>query len=331
MARSIPVSRSITSAEPPASGLPFYGRSDRLGRRPGPRSIFEPIWDIEKPAPPVDTDAREVAVWLADSGPRYVSADLEFAVWTATVGEAGDAASITLTGPLGHVSAGDELLCTGAFSQHPRYGWQFAVETFRSALPQTADGVMRWLITRVPGIGPAFAGAIVNHFGVDEVFSELDRQPERLREVRTRSGRPISAKAVERAIAAWREVAAVREVEAFLFAHGISAGLAGRLVRQYGDEVVAVLSHEPYRLIELPRVGFKIADGICSFTRDRARPSAATAGRSALRSRGGGIRRQHVCAACRVVAEGGAAARRRRARSVGVGSACTGCQCRSPG
>src|SRR5712692_8309037 len=35
-----------------------------------------------------------------------------------------------------------------------------------------------------------------------------------------------------------------------------------RLSLSYGDEVVAVLSHEPYRLIELPRVGFKIADGI---------------------------------------------------------------------
>ena len=199
---------------------------------------------------------------LSESGPRYVSPDLEFAVWSATLGEADDPVSITLTGPLGHVTGGDELLCTGAFSQHPKYGWQFAVETFRSALPQTAEGVMRWLIVRVPGIGPAFARAIVNHFGADEVFSELDRDPERLREVRTRTGRPISAKAVERAIAAWREVATVREVEAFLFAHGISAGLAGRLVRQYGDEVVAVLTDEPYRLIELPRVGFKIADGI---------------------------------------------------------------------
>jgi exodeoxyribonuclease V alpha subunit len=191
-----------------------------------------------------------------------VSADLEFAVWTATVADVEDAVPITVTGPLGHVAAGDELVCTGAFSRHAKYGWQFAVENFRSSLPQTADGVMRWLIARVPGIGPAFARAIVNHFDPDQVFSELDRDPERLREVRTRSGRPISAKAVERAIAAWREVARVREVEAFLFAHGISAGLAGRLVRQYGDEVVAVLSQEPYRLIELPRVGFKIADGI---------------------------------------------------------------------
>jgi exodeoxyribonuclease V alpha subunit len=160
------------------------------------------------------------------------------------------------------VAAGDDLLCTGAFSHHAKYGWQFAVETFRTALPHTPDGVMRWLITRVPGVGPAFARAIVNHFGAEEVFSELDRNPERLREVRTRSGRSISAKAVERAIAAWREVATVREVEAFLFAHGISAGLAGRLVRTYGDDAAAVVADEPYRLIELPGVGFKIADGI---------------------------------------------------------------------
>jgi exodeoxyribonuclease V alpha subunit len=210
----------------------------------------------------VDLDLGELVVTLAESGPRYVSADLEFAVWTATTAGPDDAISIAVTGPLAHVMGGETLLCTGAFSRHARYGWQFAVENFRSLLPRTADGVMRWLIARVPGIGPAFARAIVNHFGAEEVFGELDRDPERLREVRTRSGRPISARAVARAIAAWRDVASVREVEAFLFEHGLSAGLAGRLVKAYGDEVIAVLTREPYRLIELPRVGFKIADGI---------------------------------------------------------------------
>jgi len=68
--------------------------------------------------------------------------------------------------------------------------------------------------------------------------------------VRTEAGRAISLRSVERAIAAWREVATIREVETFLFTHGISAGLAARLVRQYGDEVVAVLTQDPYRLIE---------------------------------------------------------------------------------
>lgn len=215
--------------------------------------------ELEDGATPADIDVRELVVTLPASGPRYVSADLEFAVWTALVG---DGESVTLTGPLGHVSAGDELVCIGGFSLHPKYGWQFAVQTFRSTLPRSPAGISRWLRTRVPGIGPTFAQAIVAHFGADQVFAELDRQPERLREVRTRSGRAISRKAVERAIAAWREVAIVREVETFLFSHGISAGLAGRLVRQYGDDVVAVLTDDPYRLTELPRIGFKIADGI---------------------------------------------------------------------
>ena len=204
----------------------------------------------------------ELEVTLSRSGPRYVSPDLEFAVWSANVGESADGEPVTLAGPLGHVGAGDHLVCAGAYAEHARYGLQFSVETFRSALPKSPEGVEAWLRMRVPGIGPTFARAIVAHFGAEEVFSELDRDPERLREVRTKAGRAVSRKSVERAIAAWRDVATIREVETFLFSHGIAAGLAGRLVREYGENVVDVLTHDPYRLIELPRVGFKTADRI---------------------------------------------------------------------
>jgi exodeoxyribonuclease V alpha subunit len=207
-------------------------------------------------------EVREIEVTLSRLGPRYVSPDLEFAVWPATLGESADGEPVTLAGPLGHVAAGDQLVCAGAFAEHARYGTQFTVETFRSALPKSPEGVALWLRLRVPGIGPTFARAIVDHFGAGEVFSELDRDPERLREVRTKAGRAVSRRSVERAIAAWREVATIREVETFLFAHGIAAGLAARLVREYGDEVVDVLTHDPYRLIELPRVGFRTADRI---------------------------------------------------------------------
>ena len=204
----------------------------------------------------------EIRVTLSVSGPRYVSPDAEFAVWSATLGEERDGEPVTLTGALGHVTPGDQLVCTGAYAEHPRHGVQFVVESFHSTLPQTADGIALWLVTRVPGVGRTFARAIVEHFGVENVFTELDSNPERLREVRTKAGRAISRKAVERAVAAWREVATIREVEAFLYSHGISAGLAARLVRQYGEDVVAVLTSDPYRLTELPRIGFKIADRI---------------------------------------------------------------------
>jgi exodeoxyribonuclease V alpha subunit len=213
-------------------------------------------------AAPDSRNQREIRVTLSPSGPRYVSGDAEFAVWSAILGEEPDGEAISLTGPLGHVTAGEQLVCAGAFAEHAKHGWQFVVESFHSALPQSPDGVKLWLARRVPGIGPMFAGAIVDHFGAENVFEQLDQDPERLREVRTKAGRAISRKSVERAVAAWREVATIREVESFLFAHGISAGLAARLVREYGDDVVSVLRSDPYRLIELPRIGFKVADRI---------------------------------------------------------------------
>ncbi|MES1246226.1 MAG: AAA family ATPase, partial [Actinomycetota bacterium] len=207
-------------------------------------------------------DAAEVVATLSQSGPRYVSDDAEFAVWSANLGEAASADAVTLTGPLAHVTAGEQLLCVGAWREHPRHGRQFVVESFRAVLPRSSDGIQLWLTRRVPGIGPTFARAIVEHFGAEHVFAELDRDPDRLREVRTKAGRAISRKSIERAVDAWREVARIREVETFLFTHGISAGLATRLVREYGDDVVDVLTHEPYRLTEIRGIGFRNADRI---------------------------------------------------------------------
>src|SRR5436305_9255763 len=218
------------------------------------------MWTLDADdEPPVDAEVRELAVTLAAGGPRWVSPDGEFAIWSASLD---NGRPLTLRGALGHVAAGESIVVAGAVERHARYGWQFSVESFRSTLPQTADGVALWLRRRVPGIGPTFARAIVEHFGADHVFGELDRDPERLREVRTKAGRAISRRAMERAVEAWREVAAIREVEAFLFSHGIGAGLAARLVRTYGSDVIAVLEDDPYRLTEVPRIGFRVADRV---------------------------------------------------------------------
>jgi exodeoxyribonuclease V alpha subunit len=227
------------------------------GAAPDPSSLGG-VWTLED-EPPVDPEARELEVTLAAGGPRWVSPDGEFAIWSASLE---NGRPLTLRGSLGHVAAGESIVVAGAVEQHARYGWQFSVDSFRSTLPQTAEGVALWLRRRVPGIGPTFARAIVEHFGAEHVFAELDRDPERLREVRTKAGRAISRRSMERAVEAWREVAAIREVEAFLFSHGIGAGLAARLVRTYGMDVIAVLEDDPYRLTEVPRIGFRVADRV---------------------------------------------------------------------
>ena len=71
---------------------------------------------------PVDLEARELAVRLAGSGPRWLSSDGEFAIWSATVGEEREGEPVTLRGPLGQVAAGEQLVVVGAFERHARYG-----------------------------------------------------------------------------------------------------------------------------------------------------------------------------------------------------------------
>jgi hypothetical protein len=64
------------------------------------------MWELESAAPPADPEARQIQVTLAQSRARYVSPDLEFAVWAATIGEGREGEPVTVVGPLGHVTAG---------------------------------------------------------------------------------------------------------------------------------------------------------------------------------------------------------------------------------
>ena len=109
------------------------------------------MWTLDEDRAPADPEARELHVTLAVSGPRFATPDGEFAIWSATVGEDRDGEPVTLRGALGHVQPGEQLVVAGAYEQHARYGWQFGVETFRSALPVSADGVALWLRRRCPG------------------------------------------------------------------------------------------------------------------------------------------------------------------------------------
>src|SRR4051795_11318744 len=95
------------------------------------RSIVVGAWDLERGAAPADQEARQIGVMLVQSGAALcLCAELEFAVWSATLGRVATGETVAVTGPLGHMTAGERLVCNGAFSQHPRYGWQLAVETF---------------------------------------------------------------------------------------------------------------------------------------------------------------------------------------------------------
>ena len=94
-----------------------------------------------------------------------------------------DESLITAVGPFASLEAGERMIIEGDWSLHSRYGQQFRVESFKVVLPTTEEGTRRYLGSKIfPGIGPVFAGRIVDHFGTEAV-PVLNEDPSRLREV----------------------------------------------------------------------------------------------------------------------------------------------------
>ena len=160
----------------------------------------------------------------------------------------------TLTAPI----PGERLRLSGRWTNHPRFGRQFAVETYESSAPATAEGIERYLASDlIPGIGSELAHRIVAAFG-EQTLEILDRQPRRLAEVEG-----IGRKRIASIKEAWRQQREIRKIMIFLQSHGAGPSLAAKIYKRYGDRSVAVVQENPYRLaLDMFGVGFLTADRI---------------------------------------------------------------------
>jgi len=166
--------------------------------------------------------------------------------------------SFTAVGEFASIAPGERFRLTGSWERHASYGLQLKVTLAEVLLPATESGLVRYLGSgMIPGIGPATAGQLVKHFGL-EATRIIEAEPGRLTEVGGIG--PVKA---ARIVEGWRRQKGVREVMLFLQSHGASPAYANRIFRQYGASTVGVIRENPYRLAaEVFGVGFKTADAI---------------------------------------------------------------------
>jgi exodeoxyribonuclease V alpha subunit len=165
---------------------------------------------------------------------------------------------VTVVGPLMAPTAGEILSLRGRWVTHPKYGEQFQVEAFEIKVPATVHGIQKYLGSGlIKGIGPVMAKRLVKRFG-KETLEVIEGAPAKLLSV---DG--IGEKRVEMITAAWEEQKEIREVMLFLQSHGVSAGYAAKIFKQYGQRAVAVVTENPYRMaMDIFGIGFVTADGI---------------------------------------------------------------------
>lgn len=165
---------------------------------------------------------------------------------------------VTVVGSLLDANVGSVLLAEGDWKVDSKYGRQFMAQKWEETLPATVYGMEKYLGSGlIKGVGPKYAKKIVQKYGID-TFTVIEDNIELLIEIPG-----IGNKRIRMIAESWERQKEVKNIMLFLQEHGVSTAFAAKIYRQYGNESIAVMKENPYRLADdIWGIGFKTADSI---------------------------------------------------------------------
>lgn len=164
----------------------------------------------------------------------------------------------TIIGYIPNISPGEFARITGKWVNNKKYGHQFQVENYETAVPITAEGIERYLGSGlIKGIGPVMAKRIVKAFG-EKTLDIIENSPEQLTKVNG-----ISAKRIETIKRAWEDQKEIKEIMLFLQSCRVGVSHAAKIYKTYGRDSIRVVKQNPYQLAaDIRGIGFLSADRI---------------------------------------------------------------------
>jgi exodeoxyribonuclease V alpha subunit len=165
---------------------------------------------------------------------------------------------VTVVGNLMAPTPGEILKMKGEWADHAKYGEQFKIVQYKTAVPASVYGITKYLGSGlIKGIGPVMAKRIVKQFS-KETLDVIENDIEKLAEI---DG--IGKKRIGMIKNAWQDQKEIREVMLFLQTHDVSSGYATKIFKHYGNRSIQVVKENPYRLAtDIFGIGFVTADHI---------------------------------------------------------------------
>lgn len=150
--------------------------------------------------------------------------------------------------------AGVDISLKGEWTDHPKYGKQFRVDSFYEKVRPSKEGITAYLQSLVKGIGKKTAERLYDAFG-SGLFDAIENEPERVKPY-------LKQEVFDVLLETYKRTRVERELILFLQPHGISSGTARALIKKIGSDALEVIKKDPYSLCKLRGIGFKSADGI---------------------------------------------------------------------
>lgn len=152
---------------------------------------------------------------------------------------------VTVVGELGNVDAGEELILTGEYVTHPKFGVQFKAQMCERKLPATASAILKYLSSGiVKGVGKATAKRLVEAFG-DKTLEVIEKEPHRLTEVKG-----ITKDKAEGISLEFQRIFGIRSLMIYLTQFALPPAVAVSCWKRWGQYAVEIIGENPYRLCE---------------------------------------------------------------------------------
>lgn len=158
---------------------------------------------------------------------------------------------ITVVGEMGNIEEGEELVCTGQFITHQKFGEQFKCEICERSLPTSPSAIKRYLASGViKGVGAVLTKKIVDTFG-ENTLHIIENEPEKLTEIEGISKNKATKMSQE-----FKLTFAVRSLMVYLSSFDIPAYIGIKAWKRWGDTAEQIIKANPYILciygIDLP-------------------------------------------------------------------------------
>lgn len=150
---------------------------------------------------------------------------------------------------------GEEVILTGNWISHKKYGVQFEFDTL-----ELKEAEMFFFLTKiVKGVGKKFAHELLEKYSEDELIEILNERPNELL-----GFKGIKEKKLQTIISSWQKFKHLRELGSFLAKFGVTSNLINKIYASLGEveNLIEKIKENPYILINIKGIGFKRADEI---------------------------------------------------------------------
>jgi len=177
--------------------------------------------------------------------------------WDSEAGQT----DICVKGTMLHPAMGVDYTFTGKLVERDGYGVQLDFDDYSRERPITKQAVVDYLSLNCAGVGKALAGKIYDSIGAESI--------ERLKNNPTSVSRAVDGLSVEKAVKASQKLSDIEDSEQLKLQLGtLLAGTSAHkghikaLIERYGSSAPDIVQNEPYRLVEVHGIGFRVADSI---------------------------------------------------------------------